>query len=116
MRDEWGTRPHTDIFSFYKLEDFDASGGETMEFRLIYWGPLPSEKCEDKQVSGSGGYGRAKDKHRLRKHFHLQLRELWKQHPDLREQSEQRYAVYTTPRNQVSAPGAGVRQIEAVPS
>jgi hypothetical protein len=108
--------PRTDIFSFYKPEDFDASGGETMEFRLIYQGPLPSEKCEDKLVVGSGGYGRAKDKHRLRKHFHLQLRELWRQHPDLGEQSEQRYAVYKTPSNQVSASGAGVRQIEVVPS
>jgi hypothetical protein len=108
--------PRIDIFSFYEPEEFDSSGGEKMEFRLIYQGPLPSEKCEDRLVTGSGGYGRAKDKHRLRKHFHLQLRELWKQHPDLRAQSEQRYAVYTTASNQVSAPGPGVEQIEAVPS
>ena len=59
-----------------------------MEFRLIYQGPLPAEKCQDKQTVGGGGYGRAKDKHRLRKHFHPQLRELWAQHPDLRKQAE----------------------------
>lgn len=50
-----------------------------MEFRLIYKGSLPAE--------GSSG-GRATEKQRLRKHFHKQLRELWKQHPDLRSQAE----------------------------
>ena len=82
-----------------------------MEFRLIYQGPLPSEKCEDKWAVGSGGSGRAKDKHRLRKHFHLQLRELWQQHPDLRAQAEQRFRVAVTPPNLVSDPGPGVRQV-----
>jgi hypothetical protein len=83
-----------------------------VEFRLIYQGPLPSEKCEDKLVVGSGGYGRAKDKHRLRKHFHLQLRELWQQHPDLRMQAEQKFIVHVTPSNQVSDPGPDARQIQ----
>jgi hypothetical protein len=59
-----------------------------VEFRLIYQGPLPSEKWSYKE-----DHARASDKQRLRKHFHLQLRELWKQHPDLRFQSEARFIV-----------------------
>ncbi len=55
-----------------------------MDFRLIYKGPLPAA------ASGKGG-SRVKDKHRLRKHFHKQLRELWQQHPDLKRQSELHY-------------------------
>jgi hypothetical protein len=82
-----------------------------MEFRLLYQGSLPSEKCEDKLVMGSGGYGRAKDKHRLRKHFHLQMRELWQQHPELRAQSKQTYVIGKTPPNQVSYPGPGSKVI-----
>lgn len=54
-----------------------------MEFHLMYEGALPSEQCE-----GGGKKGRAEHKQRLRKHFHLQLRELWKQHPALRLQGE----------------------------
>jgi hypothetical protein len=73
-----------------------------VEFRLIYKGSLPAE--------GSGG-SRAKEKQLLRKEFHKQLRELWKQHPDLREQSVRRYIRYTTPHNQVSYPGPGVESI-----
>lgn len=106
--------PRTSVFSYYKPEEPDASGGERVEFRLIYQGPLPAEKCEDKLVVGSGGYGRAKDKHRLRKHFHLQLRELWQQHPDLRMQAEQKFIVHYTPSNQESDPGPDVRQIQRV--
>jgi hypothetical protein len=75
-----------------------------MEFRLTYKGRLPAQ-------SGGGGGGRLREKHLIRKDFHKQLRELWRQHPDLRMQSEQRYAVFTTPSNQVSEPGPGVRQI-----
>jgi len=62
-----------------------------MEFRLLYDGPLRAERCE------SGASARAKDKHLLRKHFHLQLKELWSQHPDLKRQSETSYTVTTTP-------------------
>src|ERR1700687_3316817 len=103
--------PSIQVFNYYEPEDPDGSGGRRVEFRLIYQGSLPSEKCEDKLVVGSGGYGRAKDKHRLRKHFHLQLRELWKEHPDLRAQAEQRFVVLTTPSNQVSDPGPNVQRI-----
>jgi hypothetical protein len=53
-----------------------------MEFRLTYKGRLPAEKW-----SYNVEYARAEDKHRLRKHFHLQLRELWKVHPNLRRPS-----------------------------
>lgn len=69
-----------------------------MDFRLIYQGPLASN-------------GDARQKHTIRKMFHKQLAELFKQHPQLREQSERRVLVYTTPHNQVSFPGPNVRQI-----
>jgi hypothetical protein len=59
-----------------------------MEFRLIHQGPLPAEGGESRRVVGAGGYGRARDKHRLRKHFHLQLRELWHQDGALKTQAE----------------------------
>jgi hypothetical protein len=76
-----------------------------MEFRLFYKGPLPAEKYKDKGVPGSGAVGKAAAKHKLRKHFHLQLRELWQQDPGLRAQAEtyflkdasQKYADYTEP-------------------
>ncbi len=63
--------------------------GERVEFRLIYEGPLPPEKWSYEKK-----YARATDKHRLRKHFHVQLRELWNQHPDLRRQAQQLYVVH----------------------
>jgi hypothetical protein len=67
-----------------RIDLFDPEPGEVMEFRLTYKGTLPSE--------GSGG-SRTKEKHQLRKHFHKQLRELWQQHPDLRQQAEQYFIV-----------------------
>jgi hypothetical protein len=69
--------PHTEVFDYYEAVD-----GRKMDFRLIYRGSLPAE--------GSGG-SRTKEKQMLRKHFHKQLRELWKQHPDLRSQAESRF-------------------------
>jgi hypothetical protein len=56
---------------------------------LIYQGPLPAEGHDGHDEAGRRG--RAQDKHRLRKHFHLQLRELWRQHPDLRRQAQARF-------------------------
>jgi hypothetical protein len=41
-----------------------------MEFRLVYWGELPSAQ--------SGGHSAVK--HRIRQEFHKQLRELWTNH------------------------------------
>ncbi|MEO8052306.1 MAG: hypothetical protein ABI833_18000 [Acidobacteriota bacterium] len=78
-----------------------------MEFRLIYQGALPAEQ----RGINSGPEGRAKDKHRLRKLFHPQLRELWKQHPDLREQASSKFVKMTTPPNLVSHPGPNVTEI-----
>lgn len=83
-----------------------------MEFRLIYDGQLLSEKCKDKGNFDVGAVGRATEKHRLRKRFHLQLRELWKMDPGLREQSEKYFKRYTTPQNLAGYPGPGVVQIE----
>ena len=45
-----------------------------MEFRLIYMGPLHAK-------------GSVAEKHSIRKYLHPQLKELWCQHPLLREQS-----------------------------
>jgi|ERR1039458_8394765 hypothetical protein len=71
--------PETQHFVYYDAPD---GSQEFMEFRLIYRGHLPAE--------GRGG-GRAKEKQFIRKGFHKQLRELWKQQPDLRAQSENRF-------------------------
>jgi hypothetical protein len=68
------------------LEGNHDVGRSAMEFRLIYQGPLRAEKYERREASAEG-VGRAKDKHELRKVFHLQLRELWNQHPELRSQA-----------------------------
>src|SRR5689334_14475016 len=70
--------PATQLFRFY-----EPDAGVQMEFRLIYQGPLRAERDLE-----SGPRGRSADKQKLRKHFHLQLRELWKQHPSLRDQSD----------------------------
>lgn len=75
--------PHVENFKLY-----DSEEGQTMEFRLFYQGSLPPEKWSYTQP-----YARAKDKHKLRKHFHLQMRELWRQHPDLRMQSEAKFRI-----------------------
>ena len=92
--------PRTETLHFYDPE----GNGDRMDFRLIYRGSLPS--------AGSGRKGaRVKEKHTIRKHFHRQLRELWKQHPHLRDLSKSRFVVTTTPDNWVSYPGPGVRQI-----
>jgi len=93
--------PRTQHLNFYE-PDAEVS---RLEFRLTYQGPL---RAEQRGIE-TGATGRATDKHRLRKHFHLQMRELWKQHPDLRNQSEQRYYKYTTAENLVSSPGPGVK-------
>jgi hypothetical protein len=81
-----------------------------MEFRLVYQGPLRAEQNDAK----FGRHGRAEDKQKLRKHFHLQLRELWQQHPDLREQSEMFVVTETTPHNFVDYPGPGVKRFRPV--
>jgi hypothetical protein len=69
---------------------FDAPEGGTVEFRLMYRGKLPAQK------SGGGG-GRMTEKHTIRKLFHKQLRELWKQHPHLRAQAENYFYISPGP-------------------
>jgi hypothetical protein len=96
--------PYTRTFNYYEPD----SEGESVEFRLIYKGPLPPEQWDEHQ---GRPVGRAKDKHGLRKHFHPQLRELWQNDPALKHQAESWFLITTTPHNQVSFPGPGVRQI-----
>ncbi len=74
--------PVTRNFNYFEPED-----GGSVQFRLTYTGDLPS----------ANGKGRTGYKHRLRKHFHKQLKELWKLHPNLREQSERWYFKETNP-------------------
>jgi hypothetical protein len=73
-----------------------------MEFRLIYSGPLHAETKRQ---------ARAEEKHKIRKVFHRQLSELWKQHPVLQRQAVDRLIRYRTPLNMISDPGPGVEQI-----
>lgn len=68
-----------DLPRVQKFEFDDPAEGQVLEFRLTYKGPLPADQ-------GTGN--KAKYKHLIRKHFHKQLRELWKQHPSLRLQAE----------------------------
>lgn len=73
-----------------------------MEFHLIYKGPLPSENRRNP---------RSREKHKVRKAFHKQLQELWKQNPLLRKQLEWPVIVMRTSANLVSYPGPGVLQL-----
>lgn len=68
-----------------------------MEFRLIYKGRLPAQRA---------GAGRTSERHSVRKIFHLQLKELWKQHPDLRAQSESVFNVDAARQIQAALKGA----------
>jgi hypothetical protein len=69
-----------------------------MEFRLIYRGRLPAE--------GRAG-GRAREKHLIRKVFHKQLKELWKQDPALRQQAEQYFLVQRIGQRKMITPAGG---------
>jgi hypothetical protein len=102
------------VYNYYQPEEPDDSGGQKMEFRLIYQGPLPPEKCSDKKSASGGAVGRAKDKQLLRKKFHKQLRELWRSHPDLVKQSESYFLAVDTSHNLLVDPGPAVRQINPV--
>jgi len=59
-----------------------------MEFRLIYHGALPSQT--------SGGSSRVREKHTIRKEFHKQMKELWKQNKFLRGFTER---VFESPEH-----------------
>lgn len=89
----------------YEPDEEDLS----IEFRLIYEGPLRAERCEE------NASGRARDKHALRKHFHLQMRELWDVHPQLRELSRTRFFRKSiTPASMATYPGPSVEQVHEV--
>ncbi len=92
--------PRTERLDFFEPEFEECA----VEFRLIYKGSLPAE--------GSGG-GRTKEKQSLRKYFHLQLSELWKQHPTLREQTTEPLVKTRTPSNLMSHPGPDTLQVLA---
>lgn len=51
----------------------EGEGGNLVEFRLVYKGLLPS-----------GNESHFKDKHRIRRLLHKQLKTLWETHPSLR--------------------------------
>lgn len=54
-----------------------------MEFRLVYHGDLFAEN-EGRNQNSQWRENRAKHKHKIRKEFHRQLRELWSIHPGLK--------------------------------
>jgi hypothetical protein len=66
----------TEVYSYWK--PLDAPLGPLMEFRLLYNGPLPSETNRSHPL----------DKHRIRRAFHPQLKELWSQHKILRDNTD----------------------------
>jgi hypothetical protein len=67
--------PSIQNFVFHDPPSREEGQAVPIEFRLIYQGPLPAE--------GRSG-GRTDEKHEIRKYFHRQLAELWKEHPSLR--------------------------------
>lgn len=104
-----GMLPRTGVFNYYRADE-----GEVMEFRLIYQGELRSERCRTAAeiLSGSDPSRRAEDKHRLRKHFHHQLRELWVQDVGLKEQAETYFVVVPpAPPNALSVQFPKVGQV-----
>lgn len=60
--------PRTETYRFQQPPNLE--GCRQVEFRLIYEGPLPAES----------NHPRTKEKHRIRKALHPQLREVWRQH------------------------------------
>jgi hypothetical protein len=64
----------------WKLDDWPAVlGGQELQFRLVYQGPLPS---------GGNGSNKAKIKHAIRQQFHPQIKQLWVTHPFLKRYFE----------------------------
>jgi hypothetical protein len=91
--------PKTQTFNYYEPEPSENQ----VEFRLIYKGSLPAEGQDGHDPSNRRA--RAPEKQRIRKQLHLQLRELWNQHPELRIWKE---AVYE------AIPGGIATQIRSV--
>ena len=82
--------PATRVLHFY---DPEHEADTTMEFRLTYRGSLPAQGASS---------NRAREKHIIRKQFHLQLRELWRQDPQLRQQWESMYCADPAPDGMVA--------------
>jgi hypothetical protein len=91
--------PRREVFLFEKEE-----GGLVMDFRLYFKGHLPAETNSP----------RTKDKHRIRRYFHPQLRELWNTHPNLKEQMRRPLLLDEVDESQ--AGGDGRRQARWHPS
>src|ERR1022692_2490033 len=62
--------PETVVFSY------DERGDESVQFRLIYQGPLKATSASERRV---------KEKHEIRRVLHKQLAILWERHPLLRK-------------------------------
>jgi hypothetical protein len=67
-------------------DDQPVSGDDIMEFRLLYTGNLPGS-------GGAGGNTRPEAKHKIRREFHPQLRQLWKSDPNLQEWGNRQITV-----------------------
>jgi hypothetical protein len=78
--------PITEVLFHDNEED-----GSRLEFRLIHKGSLHSAQSSK----------RVAEKHRLRKVFHGQLRELWKREPTLNRQLTQKYVPFDSWRHNV---------------
>ena len=97
--------PKIEVFDFCEPDD-----GEKMELHLLYQGPLRSEGGSDNRP-----YGRARDKHELRKCFHPQLREFWKTHPQLKVQSNKYFRREEEPGGFVYHPAHDNRESREIP-
>jgi hypothetical protein len=73
----------------------DPQEGRCLEFRLVYKGYLPSAQ----------NHAHVDVKHRIRKDFHLQLKELWNVDPSLKRQLVEKVHVIHNPMNMVIDPG-----------
>lgn len=60
--------PRTQVLDFFREEEVDQKRGEWVEFRLVYQGRLHANAGPS-------------EKHEIRKAFHGQLKELWRQKP-----------------------------------
>jgi hypothetical protein len=81
-----------------RFHDPPEGANTFMEFRLIYRGQLPAEKNRP----------RLKDKQRIRRELHPQLRNLWNSHRSLRELSSARPIVGYQGTTEVTASWAEV--------
>jgi len=82
--------PHTRVWHY---RDSYEDGGEKMEFRLIYRGPLPSDqpgKRSEKHVISMVDL-----KQKIRDYLHPQIEQYWKSHPSAKVPGGPFTAAYT---------------------